>query len=56
MFYVRSKVSWVWWECGLAAISQTTTHMHTGIMRRLYVRGWGELGSREGLASSELYL
>ena len=25
---VWSKVSWVWWECSLAAISQTTTHMH----------------------------
>ena len=23
-----SKVSWVRWECSLAASSQTTTHMH----------------------------
>ena len=35
-----------WWECSLAAISQTTTHMHGHHAATMGLRGWGELGSR----------
>ena len=38
-----------WWECSLAAISQTTTHMHGHhqATSRLYGAGWGVSLGRE---------